>query len=263
MERVDDDAGQARGVEQAFVEVEIPGPGLLGEQSALQAVGQPGDHALKVGKLLVQHLAQPGQFVRVAELLRLDDLVEFIGIEAIGIDISAVAQVMGIRWSARTARLVFLGAAHHFRIGVEGLFLAAVAVAVLAFLAFQGLAAFAGFLLAPLAFALAVLLFGAFTLLVGVLVGGVLLGAQVQVQVASAALVPSDVVRSLGHLVSDRQSDRLGGGEFQRNPAARDVFARPLAFQHARFDERDSAENHVEISQVQLADPLVTTAHFQ
>ena len=39
--------GQARGVEDALLEVERPGAVLLGQQLALQPVGQAADHALE------------------------------------------------------------------------------------------------------------------------------------------------------------------------------------------------------------------------
>ena len=73
---VDHDPGQARGVEQALVEIELPGPGLLRQQAALQAVGQAADHALEAAELLVELAAQPGELERAAQLARLDHLVE-------------------------------------------------------------------------------------------------------------------------------------------------------------------------------------------
>jgi hypothetical protein len=46
--RVDDDARQARGIEHALLQVELPGALLLRQQAALQPVGELGDHALQV-----------------------------------------------------------------------------------------------------------------------------------------------------------------------------------------------------------------------
>ena len=65
---IDDDARQARGVEQAFFQVELPMPVLLRQQQALQLVGQPRHHALHLGKLLVEETAQPRQFLGVAKI---------------------------------------------------------------------------------------------------------------------------------------------------------------------------------------------------
>ena len=59
LEGIDDDARQAGRVEHALLEVELPGPVLLGEQPALQPVGEPADHALEVRELLVEIGAQP------------------------------------------------------------------------------------------------------------------------------------------------------------------------------------------------------------
>ena len=74
-DRVGDDARQPRGVEQPFFEIELPGPGLLRQQPALQPVGEPGDDALQMRELLVEQLAQARQLVGIAQLVRLDDLV--------------------------------------------------------------------------------------------------------------------------------------------------------------------------------------------
>ena len=92
--RVDDDAGQAAGIEHAFLEVELPGTGLLGHQAALQAVGEAGDDALQVLQLLVELLAEAGEFVGVAEVFGGDLLVESAGVGAVvafGVVIGAVA----------------------------------------------------------------------------------------------------------------------------------------------------------------------------
>ena len=59
-----------------FFEVELPGAGLLRQQAALQPVGELGDHALQMLQLLVELLAQPGQFLGVAQLLGVDFLVD-------------------------------------------------------------------------------------------------------------------------------------------------------------------------------------------
>ena len=48
LHRVDDDARQARGVEHAFFEIELPGAVLLRHQPALQPVGEARDDALQI-----------------------------------------------------------------------------------------------------------------------------------------------------------------------------------------------------------------------
>ena len=73
---IDDDAREPRGVEQPFLLVEVPAPRLLGEQAALEAVGEAGDDVRKPAHLLVEIGAQPRQFLLVAQLFSLDDLVE-------------------------------------------------------------------------------------------------------------------------------------------------------------------------------------------
>jgi len=40
MHRIDDDTRQARGVQDPLFEVEFPGPILLGQQLALEAIGE-------------------------------------------------------------------------------------------------------------------------------------------------------------------------------------------------------------------------------
>ena len=52
-----------------------PGAVLLGQQPALQPVGQARDHVGEAGQLLVEVGAQPRQLLGVAQLLGDDDLV--------------------------------------------------------------------------------------------------------------------------------------------------------------------------------------------
>src|SRR5262249_26533479 len=66
MHRIDDDAREPRGVEYAFFEVELPGAVLLRHQPALQAVGEAGDDALQMRKLLVEIAAQTVELLRLA-----------------------------------------------------------------------------------------------------------------------------------------------------------------------------------------------------
>ena len=72
---VGDDAGQAACVEDAFLQVEMPGPVLLCLQAALQAVGQPADRPLQGFELLVEIGAQAFQFRRFGKVLGGDFLV--------------------------------------------------------------------------------------------------------------------------------------------------------------------------------------------
>ncbi len=55
---VDDDARQARGVERAFLQVEVPGAVLLRQQAALQPIGETGDGARQRAQLAVEIGAQ-------------------------------------------------------------------------------------------------------------------------------------------------------------------------------------------------------------
>src|SRR5512143_3380960 len=76
MQRIDDDAGEARGVELAFLEVEFPRAVLLRHQAALQPVGKPRDDALEVGELLVEIAPKTIELLRLAQVLGGDRLVE-------------------------------------------------------------------------------------------------------------------------------------------------------------------------------------------
>ena len=87
---VRDHPREAGGVEVAFLEVELPGPDLLGEQAALEPVGELADDALQVRELLVEVRAQPAQLVRLAELRRVDG---FVVVRAIGVVLVAVGEV--------------------------------------------------------------------------------------------------------------------------------------------------------------------------
>ena len=81
---VDDHPGQARDVQHALLEVEAPGAVLLGQQPALQAVGQARDDVGQAGQLLVEIGAQAGQLLGVAQLLGRDDLVVAGGEDLVG-----------------------------------------------------------------------------------------------------------------------------------------------------------------------------------
>ena len=76
MERVGDDAGKPRGIQQALFEIELPRTRLACEQAALQPVREPADDAMQLRELLVELKPEPGQLLRVAKLGGTDDLVE-------------------------------------------------------------------------------------------------------------------------------------------------------------------------------------------
>ena len=118
MHRVDDDAREPRGIENALVEIEFPGAVLLRHQPALQPVGKPRDHALQMRELLVEIAAQPVEFFRLAQILGRDLLVE-LGDEG-RVFRAAIFVVAG---AARTPRLAGrLGIAHIRIVGhVRGL----------------------------------------------------------------------------------------------------------------------------------------------
>ena len=83
MHGVGDDAGEPRGIKRALVEVELPRAVLLCHQAALQAVGELADHALQVAELLVEVIAQAAEFLGVAQLVGIDDLVELLRVRVV------------------------------------------------------------------------------------------------------------------------------------------------------------------------------------
>ena len=64
--RIDDHAGEPRGIERAFLEIEIPAAILLREQSPLEPVGEPRHRAVQRQELLVEKGAQAVELVGVA-----------------------------------------------------------------------------------------------------------------------------------------------------------------------------------------------------
>src|SRR5579859_1619850 len=115
MGRVGDDAGQAAGIEQSLFQIEVPGARLLGHQFALQAVGELGHHALQMQKLLVELLAQAGQFVRLAQFGSVDGLVVSGGVDAIGLFGRFRRRRRGLL-ARRAASFLAAMARHHDRI---------------------------------------------------------------------------------------------------------------------------------------------------
>ena len=101
--RIDDDARQPRRIEQAFLEIEFPGAVLLRHQPALQAVGEAGDDALQMRELLVEIAAQAVEFLRLAQFLGRDGLVELGREGAIVRPARLVARRTGAAAAARPA----------------------------------------------------------------------------------------------------------------------------------------------------------------
>src|SRR5207248_2143024 len=114
-DRVGDDARQPGGVEQALVEIEFPGAGLLGHQLALQSVGEPRNDALQMRQLLIEQMAQPRQLVGVAQLIGFDDLVRSDAEGAVyrGVVVAAARLLAG---TAGTARVVVARTGHHLAV---------------------------------------------------------------------------------------------------------------------------------------------------
>ena len=120
MHRIDHDARQPAGVEQPFLEVELPGPRLLGQKAALQPVGQPGDDPLEMSQLLVEMLAQPAQLVGVAELLGVHLLVEVDGIGPVGGLAGLVGQESVGAPALRALAFLVPGPRHHLFLDLLG-----------------------------------------------------------------------------------------------------------------------------------------------
>ncbi len=76
---IDDDARQARRIERAFLEVEVPGAVLLREQAPLQPVGEARDGARQCAQLPVEVGAQALELLGRGQLLGADLLVELAG----------------------------------------------------------------------------------------------------------------------------------------------------------------------------------------
>ena len=72
MHRIDDHARQARRIEHAFLEIEIPRPALLREQLALQLIGEARHRARQVAQLFVQEGAKALEFVWRREVVGVD-----------------------------------------------------------------------------------------------------------------------------------------------------------------------------------------------
>src|SRR5256885_12187122 len=76
MAGIDDHARHPRGMEQPFLLVEVPAARLLRKEPPLEPVGEARDDILQTAHLLIEISAKPPELLLVAQLLRLDDLVE-------------------------------------------------------------------------------------------------------------------------------------------------------------------------------------------
>ena len=243
MKRVGDHAGQARGVQQTFFEIELPSPGLLRHEPALKPVGEAGDHPVQAGELLVEQLAQAGQFVWVAQFVGLDDLVELGHEHMIGVFARGVAPVVELRRASRAAGLLRRAAGDHVTIGFGGLIVAGLAVAGLAQVTFDLAAAFGLLAVAAVAAGVRRMLVRVLTLALGlVFVQGILLGRGVQVQmleqtsqilgegglIADVLVHQVKVLKDLGIELGPPQVDH-GPGRRRRRRAGQD-----LTGQHAQ-----------------------------
>ena len=191
--RIDDDAGEARRVERALLEVEVPGAVLLRQQLALQPVGEARHGALQVAQLLVEEGPQALQLVGRGQALGGDLLV-------VGAAENLVAEGLGVIEDVvvRAPRLARVGHLLAVGIGVE-----LVGVGILGGLGGLALLALAALLVAGLV--LAVLAFG---VVLGVLVAALRL---LLVVLALLALAVGELVGQVERLeqVAQLAAERL------------------------------------------------------
>ncbi len=120
---------------------------------------------MQAGELLIEHEAQPRQFVRIAELLGTDGLVEFVAEGAVSV-VLKVSQVSETRWTVRPGRLLLVGLGLHEPLGLHHVGLARLAVAGVLLVAVLALVHLGGTLVTlavlglAIGFALVVLAFG-------------------------------------------------------------------------------------------------------
>ena len=75
-------------------------------QLALQPVGELADHRIEVFQMLVEQVAQACQLIRVTELIGIDNLIKFLGIDAVEIAFGGIA--VSRRLAAFTGRVLAL-----------------------------------------------------------------------------------------------------------------------------------------------------------
>ena len=112
-----DDAGEPGRVEDALVEIELPGASLARHKATLQPVGEPGDDALQMRQLLVEQVTQPAELVRVAQFVGFDDLVRD-GAEGFVDRVLVGAAARHLTGAAGAAGVVVAGAGHHLAVGI-------------------------------------------------------------------------------------------------------------------------------------------------
>ena len=115
LQRVGDDAGQPRRVEQALFEVEFPAAVLLRHQPALQLVGEPRHGAGEVFELLVEQGPQLVEFLGRAEFGGLDDLVELLGEDLV---VELVGEFLGVGAGRRRVGAFLAGFAGLLLVGL-------------------------------------------------------------------------------------------------------------------------------------------------
>ena len=121
MHRIGHHPRQPACIENAFLQIEFPGPRLLRQKAALQPVGQTPDNALEIGKLLIQMMTQPGQFIRIAKIFGFDDLVVFHRIGSVHrLALTAGAAAIGAPLVLGLLAILVAGAGHHFFLALLG-----------------------------------------------------------------------------------------------------------------------------------------------
>jgi hypothetical protein len=113
MQRIDDDARQPRRIEQALLQVELPGAILLRQEKPLQPVGEACDHALKMRELLVEVAAQAIELFGLAQFLGADGFVEPRRERPIIRPTRLIARVTWTPWLGSALRIGHFGIVSH------------------------------------------------------------------------------------------------------------------------------------------------------
>ena len=106
---------QLAGIQQPFFEIKFPGPVLIGQQFALQPVGQPRCHPGQALQLPVQHPAQPIQLFGITQLCRRDNFIIFGGKDFV----AALIQAGAVMAAGVAARHIAIGHPLHIHIAVH------------------------------------------------------------------------------------------------------------------------------------------------
>ena len=266
MAGADDHAGQARGIEQTLFLVEIPAAVLLRHEAALQAVGEPRDDALQTGQLAVEIGPQPVQFLVIAQLGRLDHLVELVGI---GLVVEVFRQVGpravradGLHALAIVVRRVAVG---HFLLALDVLLGIAIGLAVGDFAA---RIAFLRLGLALVLFVGVLVLLGRFAVVLVPVVGAAIVRRIRQGQFQMAEHVERQVLE--GPLVVERVGKAVHvGADLGEDIAAHHVHARLCAVGHgfarqclAQHQRKRGRQRHL-VRLARLGDGVGRGAQFE